>query len=166
MSNGFDHDKNLESFLRKQEKLIKENEKYSRFMFVPVVVIVISVLVLLYNFTAGRNVQEGQISGDFEIKAQGNALEELLSDKTFQIISGGSQNFAKSKEDAKSNRINLNTATVSELDTLPGIGTARAKAIVKLREEMGGFKSVEDVLNVNGIGYETLEKFKELVFVK
>ncbi len=61
--------------------------------------------------------------------------------------------------------ININTADVSELTELPGIGETKASAIVEYRKEAGGFKNVEDLLNVNGIGDSTYEKIKNLICI-
>ncbi|HDY85778.1 hypothetical protein LCGC14_0901510 [marine sediment metagenome] len=49
-------------------------------------------------------------------------------------------------------KININTATQSELQSLNGVGEATAAAIVQYRENNGQFKSVEDLVNVKGIG--------------
>ncbi len=65
----------------------------------------------------------------------------------------------------KAARINLNTAGVEELATLPGIGPSYAKRIVEYREKNGPFKRVEDLLNVQGIGDKTLERIREKVIV-
>ena len=54
--------------------------------------------------------------------------------------------------------INVNTASVRELQKLNGIGEATAKAIIAYREEHGCFSSVEELINVRGIGQATLEK--------
>ncbi len=62
--------------------------------------------------------------------------------------------------------INLNTATLEELDSLPGIGPAIAQRIVEYRESAGGFKSVEQITEVSGIGEATLAKIKDLVTVQ
>lgn len=62
--------------------------------------------------------------------------------------------------------INLNTATLTELDSLPGIGPAIAQRIIEYRESAGGFKSVEQITEVSGIGDVTLAKIKDLVTVK
>ncbi|MCF6092897.1 helix-hairpin-helix domain-containing protein [Microaerobacter geothermalis] len=61
-------------------------------------------------------------------------------------------------------KVNLNTASKTELETLPGIGPSKAEAILRYREERG-FQRVEDLLNVNGIGEKTFEKLKDLVIV-
>ncbi|KEQ27126.1 hypothetical protein ET33_24920 [Paenibacillus tyrfis] len=61
-------------------------------------------------------------------------------------------------------KINLNTATAKQLDELPGIGASRAQAIVELRKKLGGsFKSVDQLLEVKGIGEKMLKKIKPLV---
>lgn len=55
-------------------------------------------------------------------------------------------------------KININTASVAELEGLPGIGAAKAEAIVKYREENGKFQKVEDIVLVKGIGEKLFEK--------
>jgi competence protein ComEA len=65
----------------------------------------------------------------------------------------------------KGARININTAGVEELTSLPGIGPSYAKRIVDFREKNGPFKRVEDLLNVQGIGEKTLEKIRDKVTV-
>ena len=62
---------------------------------------------------------------------------------------------------SETDKINLNHATQSELETLNGIGPSKAEAIISYREENGLFQTVEDVLEVSGIGEKTLESFKD-----
>lgn len=54
--------------------------------------------------------------------------------------------------------VNINTANVEQLQTLPNIGQVKAEAIVKERKANGPFKSVEDLTRVKGIGVKTVEK--------
>jgi competence protein ComEA len=56
--------------------------------------------------------------------------------------------------------VNLNTATQEELQLLPGIGEARARAVIEARKRRGGFQKVEDLLEVKGIGEAGLEKLR------
>ncbi len=62
-------------------------------------------------------------------------------------------------------KINLNTATVEQLDTLPGVGPVTAQSILSWRTENGRFSSVEDLLEVKGIGDATLAELRDLVVV-
>jgi len=56
--------------------------------------------------------------------------------------------------------VNLNTATPDELEALPGIGAKKAEAIVEARKARGGFKSVDELVDVRGIGPAQLEKLR------
>ncbi len=62
-------------------------------------------------------------------------------------------------------QINLNTASAAQLETLNGIGAAKAEAIVEYRKEHGAFKSVDELANVKGIGLKTVEKNREQMTV-
>ena len=66
---------------------------------------------------------------------------------------------------AKDGKINLNTATSEELQTISGIGAKRAEDIIAYRESHGGFQSVDDLKNVSGIGDKTLDKIRESLYV-
>lgn len=61
--------------------------------------------------------------------------------------------------------IDLNTASISQLDTLPGIGPATAQAIVDYRTQHGNYRSVDDLLKVRGIGPAKLDQIRALVRV-
>lgn len=63
------------------------------------------------------------------------------------------------------NKVNINTASVSDLDTLPGIGQAIAQRIVDYRTTHGSFAAAEDLMNVNGIGPATFDKLKDRITV-
>lgn len=61
--------------------------------------------------------------------------------------------------------VNINTASLEELDTLPGIGPTTAQNIIDYREQNGPFVSIEDIVNVSGIGPVSYERFKDLITV-
>lgn len=60
-------------------------------------------------------------------------------------------------------KVNINTATKEELDTLPGIGESTANKIINYREENGKFKSIEEIKEVRGIGDSKFEQIKDLI---
>lgn len=62
-------------------------------------------------------------------------------------------------------KININTASASQLDTLPGIGPVYAQRIIDYRTANGGFKSIGEIENVKGIGSKTFEKMKDLITI-
>lgn len=64
-----------------------------------------------------------------------------------------------------SGKVNINTASLSELTTLNGIGESRAKDIISYREKNGPFKSIEEIKNVSGIGEATFAQIKENITV-
>lgn len=62
-------------------------------------------------------------------------------------------------------RVNLNTATKEELESLPGIGSSKAEAILQDRQENGPFASSEELTRVSGIGQKTLESLRSYIIV-
>lgn len=104
----------------------------------------------------------------------GAALDALnlaapLADGT-QILLSKEQAASASVPDPSSagglpGKININTATTTELDALPGVGEVIAQRIVDYRTANGPFQSVDDLLNVSGIGEVTLEDMRDLVNV-
>lgn len=64
-----------------------------------------------------------------------------------------------------SNPVNLNSATVAQLQTLPGVGASTAQRIVDYRQKNGAYTKVEQLMNVKGIGEKSFLKLKPLVTV-
>lgn len=65
-----------------------------------------------------------------------------------------------------SGKVNINTATQEELDTLPGIGPSTASKIIDYREQNGKFNSIEEIKEVSGIGDAKYEKIKDSITIK
>jgi competence protein ComEA len=116
------------------------------------------------------------------IEAAGGPLEEAMMDMVNMaaLLENGQQIFVPIKDDASSEtypsipifipasaeKININTASAAKLESLPGIGPSLAKKIVEFRETHGPFVTVEDLLNVSGIGQAKLEGFKDLITIR
>lgn len=90
-------------------------------------------------------------------------IGEVVKDSASEVVSEGNFNQAES---SKTSQININTATIEELDKLPGVGEATANKIVNHRSENGEFKYIEEIKNVNGIGDKKFEEMKNLICVK
>lgn len=69
------------------------------------------------------------------------------------------------EQPSSSQKININAAGIGELDSLPGIGPAYAQRIIDYRNANGGFKSIEDIQKVKGIGPKTFEKMKDKITI-
>lgn len=108
-----------------------------------------------------------------------NLAEKLVDGKHYIIPKVGEQipaDINANQTQSSSNRtntssqgsnslVNINTATIEELDTLPGVGEATANKIINYREENGGFKNIEDIKNVKGIGDKKFEDLKDNICV-
>ncbi len=71
-----------------------------------------------------------------------------------------------SKAEAKADAVvNLNTASAADLESLPGIGKSTAQRIVEYRQKSGGFKKIEELMNVKGIGEKSFLKIKSRLTV-
>ena len=71
-----------------------------------------------------------------------------------------------SSNTVKNNKININKATQTELETIPGVGPSTALKILDYREKNGKFSKIEDIKNVSGIGDAKYEKIKDYITLK
>ena len=84
-------------------------------------------------------------------------------EETEIITNEAGEKIIENEENSSESLININTATETELETLPGIGPSTALKIVKYRKENGNFKKIEEIKNVSGIGESKYEKIKEYI---
>jgi comEA protein len=70
------------------------------------------------------------------------------------------------KKPALSGKVNINTATLEELELLPRIGTKTAQSIIEYRTQNGLFEKVEDLTKVRGIGEKTVEELQHVIVLK
>ena len=94
-----------------------------------------------------------------------NDVEEVLNEEATeneQLVQSIPEGNTKSEKGI----VNINKATQTELETLPGIGPSIALKIINYREENGKFSSIEDLKNVNGIGDSKFENIKNYICVK
>lgn len=107
-------------------------------------------------------------------ETEANKNNENMIDESYIISSSGG---VSSKEDTNSTqgssststsskKVNINTATQEELDTLPGIGPSIASKIIDYREQNGKFNSIEEIKEVSGIGDAKYEKIKDSITIK
>lgn len=132
----------------------------------------------VYALPPNSRVQDAiQAAGGFSAKANQGAInlaarledgDRLTVPETGTPVappSSGIPDSNRSKDIAPGSVVNINTATLNELQTLPGIGSTRAQEIIDYRQAHGGFKTIEDLMNVTGIGEATFERLKGLITV-
>ncbi|MDW8722896.1 helix-hairpin-helix domain-containing protein [Streptococcus suis] len=133
----------------------------------------------LYTLEAGARVNDAvEAAGGLTSQADPKSinLAQKLSDEAVVYVASKDENIsvvasttassAMSPEEKSTSLVNLNTATEADLQTISGIGAKRAADIIAYREVNGGFKSVNDLNNVSGIGDKTMESIRPYVTVE
>ncbi|HFU4450428.1 TPA: helix-hairpin-helix domain-containing protein [Streptococcus suis] len=133
----------------------------------------------LYTLEAGARVNDAvEAAGGLTSQADPKSinLAQKLSDEAVVYVASKDENIsvvasttassAMSQEEKNTSLVNLNTATEADLQTISGIGAKRAADIIAYREANGGFKSVDDLNNVSGIGDKTMESIRPYVTVE
>ena len=132
----------------------------------------------VYELPVGSRVYDAvQKAGGMtdEANSQSVNLAQKLEDESIVYVAKNGEEVAPvasasagttgGENQQKDGKVNLNTATEAELQTISGIGQKRAQDIIAYREEKGKFQSVDELKNVSGIGQKMLEKLKEHVTV-
>ncbi|TMM30859.1 MAG: ComEA family DNA-binding protein [Actinobacteria bacterium] len=122
----------------------------------------------LYHLPAGARVADA-------LDAAGGALPGVdlsyvnlarkLTDGELLLIGATAPPDQAGTQPASGGKVDLNTATVAQLDTLPGVGPALAQRIVEYRTQHGGFRSIDELRKVQGIGDAKFAQLKDLVAV-
>lgn len=123
----------------------------------------------VYTLQEGDRVLEavekaGGISED-ALKDAVNLAARIYDGQQIYIPREGEEAPPAAYQGTQKQKININTASQSDLESLPGIGPAKAGAIIQEREKNGAFKSVEDIIRVTGIGDKTLEGIKDFITI-
>jgi competence protein ComEA len=117
----------------------------------------------LYEFEYGSRINDAIIKAGGETE---NAdidrvnLAKHLIDGTEVIVPN-----VLSRDSDYGEKVNINTANESRLQNINGVGEATAEKIIKYREENGGFNSIEEIMNIEGIGLKTFETMKEYICI-
>ncbi len=126
-------------------------------------------LVFLAGFYLGRNGTQEVITVQTErtpsVTAEPSEPEQSSDTENGEDTEPASEESVETPPIEPSYPINLNTALAEELETLPGIGEVLAGRIIAYREEVGGFRSVEEIMDVRGIGQAIFEGLEDFITV-
>ncbi len=123
----------------------------------------------LYQLIANSRVQDAinSAGGVTSLGTTGSLnLARIIKDGEKITVPAISDSIPESSKQSSLILVDLNQATLKDLDALPGIGETRAQAIIDYRSENGSFVSVEELLQVPGISQDVFKKIKDLVIVQ
>lgn len=115
---------------------------------------------------AAGGLAEGAVDRDVnlaELLSDGQRLHIFSAAEAAQAAEAGGGSVAGGTAGNTDGKVSLNRATREELMTLPGIGEAKADAIISYREEHGSFKAIEDIKNISGIKDGVFNKIKDSI---
>jgi len=115
---------------------------------------------------------KGEAGQNTDASVQGSSSADIVYDAGSGVAIdsgdayGNSGTSGTSSGSSENKKVNINTATLEELDSLSGIGEATAKAIIEYREKNGGFKTIEEIMNISGIKENKFNKIKDSICVE
>lgn len=134
-----------------------------------VIWILVTITLIFASFVGGVYVGRNFSHTDIHVISPTSNTPTTSSSSTSQPTGGDPSNDGNTAPPPSTTApiypININTATVQQLDLLPEIGPVLAQRIVDYRNEFGPYTCAEDLLNVNGIGQKTLAKILSLITV-
>lgn len=113
------------------------------------------------NTSFSNKTNEKNIVPEYNIDSSLENNESVIEKSESKVVDEIKSNDNNDNKNTLVNKlVNINTAGIKELSTLTGIGEAKAQKIIDYREANGGFKSIDEIMKVKGIGKATYEKFK------
>lgn len=103
--------------------------------------------------------------GHYIIPKIGEEIENVKDKEKETVNQTQNLNDNKSEQNKENNKININNASLIELDSLPGVGEVTAQKIIDYREENTKFKSIEEIKNVKGIGENKFNNLKDYISI-
>lgn len=122
----------------------------------------------VYQLAVGSRVLDAvQKAGGFAANANQESinLAAILEDEDRLYIPEVGESQIAGQQDGAQAKLNINSASLADLDKLPGIGTVKAQAIIDYREQNGQFLSIEGIMKVPGFGAELFEQIKDKITV-
>lgn len=106
-----------------------------------------------------------------KIKDEGHYIIPKVGEETADTVTNDNEyrnenNTLNEPESNNDNKININTADLSELDSLPGFGQVTAQKIIEYRQEHTKFNSIEELMNIKGIGEKKFNNVKDYIYVQ
>ena len=120
---------------------------------------------MLLGFFIGRNVNDEYIQLSNTTDSTPSVTNNYVTTDKVTNTQPNTATTVNTAPPQEKGKYNLNNATIEELQDLPGIGEVIAKRIVQYREVNGGFASIEDICQVDGIGEKRFEQIKDFITV-
>ncbi len=141
---------------------IDKNRIYIAVGLIIIILAGIGILLWQNQVNSKQNIGQNDLQKENdELKNQLSALQNQ-SQNTGEPATNQSEVLTNAENSGK---ININSADLKTLDSLPGIGATRAQQIIDYREKNNGFKSIEEIKNISGIGDKTFEKIKDQISI-